>query len=67
MESPEPVSPSSSSSSSGDREQQQRPGAAERPSETAALRALVDRGYRGEVEAAREVRRLTWASAPLRR
>ncbi|XP_037446168.1 uncharacterized protein LOC119315786 [Triticum dicoccoides] len=42
-------------------------GAADRPSETAALRALVDRVYRGEVEAAREVRRLTWASARHRR
>lgn len=63
MESPEPVSPSSSSSS-GDRQQH---GAAERPSETAALRALVDRVRGGEVEAAREVRRLTRASARHRR
>ena len=48
-------------------DQHQHHGAADRPSETAALRALVDRVYRGEVEAAREVRRLTWASARHRR
>ena len=40
---------------------------AERPSESAALRALVDRVRAGEVEAAREVRRLTRASARHRR
>ncbi|XP_051222474.1 U-box domain-containing protein 9 [Lolium perenne] len=43
------------------------PAAAERPSELAALRALVDRVRKGEVEAAREVRRLTRASARHRR
>ena len=41
--------------------------AAERPSEAAALRALVDRVRAGEVDAAREVRRLTRASARHRR
>lgn len=41
--------------------------AAERPSESAALRALVDRVRAGEVDAAREVRRLTRASARHRR
>jgi vacuolar protein 8 len=43
------------------------PVAAERPSESAALRALVDRVRAGEVDAAREVRRLTRASARHRR
>jgi hypothetical protein len=43
------------------------PVAAERPSEAAALRALVDRVRAGEVDAAREVRRLTRASARHRR
>ncbi|KAM3213906.1 hypothetical protein ACQJBY_066373 [Aegilops geniculata] len=66
MKSPEPVSPSSSSS--GDQQQRHgSAGAAERPSETAALRALVERVRGGEVEAAREVRRLTRASARHRR
>ncbi|EAZ10267.1 hypothetical protein OsJ_00102 [Oryza sativa Japonica Group] len=41
--------------------------AAERPSEAAALRALVDRVRAGEVEAAREVRRLTRSSSRHRR
>jgi len=41
--------------------------AAERPSEAAALQALVDRVRAGEVDAAREVRRLTRASARHRR
>jgi vacuolar protein 8 len=57
MESPEHVGPC------GDQLLQ----AAERPSELAALRALVDRVRAGEVEAAREVRRLTRASARHRR
>jgi hypothetical protein len=56
MESPESVSSGQAS-----------PVAAERPSEAAALRALVDRVRAGEVDAAREVRRLTRASARHRR
>lgn len=43
------------------------PAAVERPSEAAALLALVDRVRAGDVDAAREVRRLTRASARHRR
>lgn len=60
MESPE-------SGSSGEASPVASPVPAERPSEAAALRALVDRVRAGEVEAAREVRRLTRASARHRR